>query len=183
MDPTGADELATTGEGEPLFRWDTLKEVEPYELNYKPRIRGTMFEVELTSGEKVSVWRSDEGPHYFCHGLTFGGKDAPGGPISPFTGVPVETILRHHFELIPEAEASAGDILVWRGIAPNSTPHSAVLTAPIVTPGRGYLDEATTVQSKNGMDPEANVTLGELFGDYGESYNVYRRRQTLTARR
>lgn len=134
-----------------------------------------MYEVKLTSGKAIRVWRADDGRQYFCHGLTFGGKDAPGGVISPYTGTPVETILQEHYQLVPEAEAKSGDILVWRGIAPETTPHSAVLTAPLVTPGRGYLDLSTRLQTKNGLSPEKATTLGESIDVYGESYNVYRR--------
>jgi hypothetical protein len=77
---------------------------------------------------------------------------------------------------LAESEARPGDILVWRGVAPDSTPHSAVLTDPVITPGMGSLDEATRLQSKNGMLPEQNLALGQLIQDYGEAYNVFRRR-------
>ena len=78
--------------------------------------------------------------------------------------------------MVPEGQASVGDILIWRGLAPETTPHSAVLTEPVVIPGQHYLDETSRLRSKNGMLPEAELTLADLFGRYGESYNVYRRR-------
>jgi hypothetical protein len=108
--------------------------------------------------------------------LTFGGKEAPGGPISPFTGKPVEVILEEHYQSIPEAQAQPGDILVWRGLAPDTTPHSAVLIGPVFAPGRNHLDDTTRLQTKNGMQPESNTSLAQLIMNYGESYNVYRRR-------
>jgi hypothetical protein len=135
-----------------------------------------MYEVELTSGAVVRVWRAEDGQQYFCHGLTFGGKEAPGGPVSPFSGQVVETILQQHYHLVTESEARPGDILVWRGVDPDSTPHSAVLTDPTMAPGRNFLDETTRVRSKNGMLPECNLTLGELIQNYGEAYNVFRKR-------
>jgi hypothetical protein len=46
----------------------------------------------------------------------------------------------------------------------------------IVAPGKSYLDETTRLQSKNGMYPEQNLPLQALIRDYGESYNVFRRR-------
>jgi hypothetical protein len=158
------------------FRWETLREIGPHDLGYAPVVPGKMCEVELTSGATVQAWRADDGQQYFCHGLTFGGKGAPGGPISPFTGRAVETILQHHYQLVTEAEAKPGDILVWRGIAPDTTPHSAVLTDVVMAPGKSYLDEATRLQSKNGMLPEQNLLLAALIRNYGESYNVFRRR-------
>jgi hypothetical protein len=159
-----------------IFKWETLREVGPYDLRYAVPVPGKLYEVELTSGPGVQVWRASDGQQYFCHGLTFGGKEAPGGPISPFSGKAVETIPHRHYQPIPESEARPGDILVWRGVAPDSTPHSAVLTDPVITPGMGSLDEVTRLQSKNGILPEQNLALGQLIQDYGEAYNVFRRR-------
>jgi hypothetical protein len=60
-----------------VFKWETLKEVGPHTLPFKEPVSGKVLEVELTSGHKVEVFRADDGLFYFCHGLTFGGKDAP----------------------------------------------------------------------------------------------------------
>src|SRR4051812_41202822 len=65
-------------------KWETMKEIGPHELKYKDRtVSGKTIELELTSGAMVRVWRADNGQKYFCHGLTFGGKEALGGVISP----------------------------------------------------------------------------------------------------
>jgi hypothetical protein len=160
-----------------MFHWDTLKEIGPHELYYRRMpVPGKMYEVELTTGETIHVWRSDDGQQYFCHGLTFGGTVAPGGAISPYTGKPVQTILEEYYQMIPEEQARGGDILVWRGIASETTPHSAILTDPILVQGKSYLADSTKLQTKNGLSPEMNMTLEELIDIYGESYNVYRRR-------
>src|SRR5262249_11627288 len=99
-----------------IFRWETLREARPHTLDYKEPVRGRVFEVELTSGPVVEVFRADDGHFYFCHGLTFGGTEAPGGAVSPFSGKPVQIILANHYTLVaPEAGAVAGDVLVWRG--------------------------------------------------------------------
>jgi len=161
---------------QPIFRWETLREIGPHDLGYRPPVHGTMIEVRLTNGAVVRAWRSADGKQYFCHGLTFGGKDAPGGPVSPYTGKPVETILREYYEGIPEAEARAGDIVVWRGIEPETTPHSALLTEVTRLPGQGSLHESSRLLSKNGMLPEGVFTLEELWATYGESYSLYRMR-------
>jgi hypothetical protein len=97
---------------ESLFKWETVREIGPHDLGYQPAVPGKLCEVELTSGVVVRAWRADDGQEYFCHGLTFGGKSAPGGALSPFTGPAVETILQQHFQPVPEAEAQPGDILV-----------------------------------------------------------------------
>jgi hypothetical protein len=160
----------------PIFKWDTLREGGQETLRYETgAIPGKICEIELTSGQKVHVWRSDDGQQYFCHGLTFGGKEAPGGAISPY-GKEVPTILSGHYDLVPEGQAKAGDILVWRGADASDIVHSAVLTDPFVAQDKNYLDYSTRLQSKNGSKPEANLTLEALIVDYGESYNTYRRK-------
>jgi hypothetical protein len=171
------DKPAEAAPGEPLFKWETLKELGPHTLNYKTPIPGRSYQIELTTGHTVQVWRGEDCQMYFCHGLTFGGKDAPGGPVSPFSGSDVATILLHHYRTVdPESGAMAGDVLVWR--APDgNTPHSAILLEPVVAPGRDYLDYASTLRTKNGIEAETTMTLEELITDYyGETYTVYRRK-------
>ena len=58
----------------------------------------------------------------------------------------------------------------------NEVVHSAILTDPVIAAHASYLDYASRLQSKNGIRPEANLTLEELILEYGESYNPYRRR-------
>jgi len=167
----------TAAEPESIFRWDTLKEIGPHALRHEGQaIAGRAYEIELTSGKTALVWRSEDGQHYFCHGLTFGGKEAPGGAISPYTGWPVETILQHHFQLVPEEQAQTGDVLVWWGLVPETTPHSATLAGPRIAQGKKYLDYSSPVRTKNGLAPETETTLLELIDLYGELYNIYRRR-------
>jgi hypothetical protein len=166
-------------EREPLFRWDTLCEVGPWTLAYEQPIHGKVLEVQLTSGPKVQVFRAGAGEFYFCHGLTFGGKQAPGGAVSPFSGKDVRTILDNHFRLVdPESGAVPGDILVWKGLGAD-TPHSAILLEPVVLPGRTYLDDSSKVRTKNGRLPETEMPLERLTGDeflYGDSFHVFRRK-------
>jgi hypothetical protein len=170
---------AAVSEPEPIFKWETMHEVAPRTLPYEPPVQGKVFEVELTSGPTVLVFRAEDGLFYFCHGLTFGGKHAPGGAASPFSGRDVRTILDNHYRLVaPDSGAARGDILVWRGLG-DDTPHSAILTEPVVQPGQNALDYSSKVQTKNGRLPETEMTLERLIGDefsYGESFQVFRRR-------
>jgi hypothetical protein len=160
----------------PIFKWDTMREIGQDNLQYQSgTILGKVFEVELTSGLQVTVWRSEDGQQYFCHGLTFGGKQAPGGAVSPY-GKEIPTILREHYVPVLESEARPGDILVFRGTDANDVVHSAIITSPVIAPGENYLDYSTRVQSKNAIRPEANLSLEAIILEYGESYNTYRRR-------
>src|SRR5438128_1664625 len=70
---------ADTSEPESIFKWDAMCEVGPHALPFQEPVQGKIFEVELTSGHRVNTFRADDGQFYFCHGLTFGGKEAPGG--------------------------------------------------------------------------------------------------------
>ncbi len=160
-----------------IFQWDTVREIGFHVLQYQAKlVPGKKCTIDLQSGKTIRVWRAEEGQQYFCHGLTFGGKDAPGGAVSPYSGQSVETILHEFFQSVPETQAQVEDILVWRGIAPDSTPHSALLKGPLLTSGKNNLQEMSKVRSKNGLLPEATMTLADLILIYGESYNVYRRR-------
>lgn len=167
---------AEAGESSLLFKWETLTEIGPYDLPYESPIPGKMYEVELISGHVVRVWRGEDKRTYFCHGLTFGGKDAPGGSISPFSGKDVNVILEHHFAaVVPESSTVEGDILVWHDPDGN-TPHSAIVGEPAVLPGSEYLDYASKILTKNGIQPETVMTLEKLItAHYGENYTVYRR--------
>jgi hypothetical protein len=163
-----------------IFRWESMRERGPHILPFKEPLQGVILEVELTSNPVVNVFRADDRAFYFCHGLTFGGKDAPGGPVSPFSGRDVLLILENHFRLLsPEATPIAGDILVWTGPS-DETPHSAILTGPVVTPKTSVLDYASVVRTKNGKLPEATMALEKLVDgpeSYGEYYRVYRRKE------
>jgi hypothetical protein len=165
-------------EQESIFKWETLREVEAHTVHYEEPVHGKRLEVELVAGPKVQVFRADDGEFYFCHGLTFGGKEAPGGAVSPFSGNSVQAILDNHYRLVsPESAAIQGDILVWHGLG-QDTPHSAILLEPVVRPGKDFLDYSSKVRTKNGRVAETEMTLGRLPADefaYGDSFNVFRR--------
>jgi hypothetical protein len=175
--PERVVKAADASEPDPIFKWDSLREICPHELQHQGRpVPGKSCEIGLTSGRVVRVWRSDDSRQYFCHGLTFGGKEGPAGAVSPYTGEPVEAILQEYFVTVPEGQSRAGDILVWRGIAPETTPHSAILMDAVIAQGKSYLDDEARIRTKNGLSAEAEVTLEQLVAIYGESYSTYRRR-------
>lgn len=161
-----------------LFCWDSLEDISPHVLNYDPPIPGKMCKIKLVSGHEIYAWRGDDCQTYFCHGLTFGGKEAPGGPISPFSGDDVMLILQHHYERVePKSSAVPGDILVWE-TPDGETPHSAILVDAVVSADKKDLDYSSKLRTKNGKKPETIMSLEELIEDfYGESYNVYRRKE------
>jgi hypothetical protein len=177
--PQGVSKPADAWEAASIFRWETMLEAGPWTLDYEQPVHGKVFQVQLTSGHNVRVFRADDAQFYFCHGLTFGGKDAPGGAVSPFSGKDVQVILDNHFRPIDlESGAVPGDILVWHGLS-EDTPHSGVLTQPVVRKGKSYLDYSSKVRTKNGRMREQEMTLERLTGDefiYGDSFAVFRRK-------
>jgi hypothetical protein len=62
-----------------IFKWESLQEIGPHDLNYAKVVAGKEYEIELSSGRRILVWRANDLQSYFCHGLTFGGTEAPGG--------------------------------------------------------------------------------------------------------
>ena len=77
-------EPAEMSEHQSIFKWNTIQDIAPHELHFQGRpVPGMMLAIDLTSDEMVHVWRADDRQQFFCHGLTFGGKDAPGGALSP----------------------------------------------------------------------------------------------------
>ncbi len=175
------DKAVEFSEQEPVFKWETMRDAGLHTLHYERAVYGRVFEVELLSGPKVQVFRAEDGRFYFCHGLTFGGKHAPGGAVSPFSGKDVRTIVANHYRLVdPESGAVPGDILVWRGLG-DDTPHSAIMVEPVVQQGKTFLDGSSKVRTKNGRLPETEMTLERLTGDeysYGDSFDVFRRSLT-----
>jgi hypothetical protein len=43
-----------------VFKWDTLTAMGPHDLPYAQPVPGITYEVELTSGQKIRVWRSKD---------------------------------------------------------------------------------------------------------------------------
>lgn len=166
-------------EHEPIFKWSTIREVRARTLPYEQPIHGKDLEVELTCGAKILVFRADDRQFYFCHGLAFEGRKAPGGAVSPFSGRDVQTILDNYYRVVePEASAVHGDILVWTGLD-EDTPHSAILIEPVVHQSKTLLDYSSRILTKNGRLPEVELTLERLCGDefiYGDSFRVFRRK-------
>ena len=170
MKPDGAQE-------EPIFKWDTLREVGQetlrYQMGYLP---GKVYEVELTSRAKSDglAWRRRPAIFLPRSDLRWEARHLADA-VSPY-GKEIPTILRGHYDPVPEHQTRPGDIVVFRGTDADEVVHSAVLTSPVVAQGQNYLAYSTRVQSKNGVRPEANLTLEAVILAYGESYNTYRRR-------
>jgi len=181
--------VAVQKERGPLIDWKTAKATGVV-------LVGTQFgdvrryTVTIRGGDTIPVYRplSPSDPpgrrDYNCHGYTFGGWNAPGGPFI-INNPDVPAILRAGYEEIPAAKARAGDIVVWYD--GDKTIHSAVLKDVVITDGR--LDPMrTTLRTKNGNTPfQDGMTLNALCNGplypggpkdegYGRNFRVYRAR-------
>lgn len=69
---------------------------------------------DYSTSQDVVIWVPDDGQTYWCHGYTFGGKDAPGGPYSTYGREVQEKILSMDgWRPNPSCQAAGDDILVF----------------------------------------------------------------------
>jgi hypothetical protein len=156
--------------------WESLRPIGPEVADGIP---GTRSVGRTHAGEGVAVWKGENG-EYFCHALTFGGKEAPRGPFSPHAEA-VDTLLAagRGYRPVEVHEARAGDVVVWRDRSTDRVLHSALLVNVEVYQSRGqsfFDDVTTTLRSKNGANaPEGISILLDLDAQYGTTRSVFRK--------
>ncbi len=94
---------------------DTGQDIAPWrEL---PRVTGDLLDAATDAGTSVNTWLPHDGTTYWCHGYTFGGSTARGGPYSIW-GRAVPGILNDDgWRRISYCNARNNDILVFYGHA------------------------------------------------------------------
>ncbi len=110
---------------------------------------GKVLTGKTEAGTSIDIWRPDDGATYWCHGYTFGGKTAKGGPYSVW-GESVPTILADDgWKSTSACMAQPSDIMVFRD-AKGQVAHSGIIRS-VVSSAAGQVDEAnSTVESKWG---------------------------------
>ncbi len=113
------------------------------------RPKGQLLDAKTDAGTTITTWRPDDGRTYWCHGYTFGGSTAKGGPYSVF-GDTVPTILTDDgWQQSYSCMTRPGDILVFSDAA-DRTQHTGIVRRMVATAGQ--VDEAqSTLESKWGM--------------------------------
>jgi hypothetical protein len=131
---------------------------------WNDRFIGDVLQGATDAGTPLSIWKPDDGVTYWCHGFTFGGSTARGGPYSLW-GSDVPTVLRDDgWKPQPSCLAQAGDILVfWQN---GDVTHSGRITA-VSAPGAHVDENASMLASKPGQG-----TFGTLSASYG-SYRCF----------
>ena len=152
---------------------DTGKKRRPWK---NKATNGKVLKAKTDAGAPIEIWKPDDGQTYWCHGFTFGGKTAPGGPYSLW-GQDVPMVLKDD-GWQPQTDscaAKSGDAIVFEGNDPIS--HSGVIGS--VSGSGGSVDEsASTLDSKWGDGPQNTRSWEVNAGTYG-MYRCYSKSPTL----
>jgi hypothetical protein len=134
------------------------------------RPKGVLLGAKTDGGTGITTWRPDDGTTYWCHGYTFGGWNAKGGPYSVF-GETVPAILKDDgWKLTYSCMTQPGDILVFSN-AQDQVMHTGIIRTTESAGGR--VDETKSqLQSKWGMQALNTSSWDTNVQQYG-SYRCY----------
>jgi hypothetical protein len=132
--------------------------------------QGRILEAKTDAGAAVEAWRPDDGQTYWCHGYTFGGAAATGGPYSVFGSVVPRVLQDDGWHAIDACMARANDILVFYDHENHEAHSGIVRNTELVS---GQVDEALSdLQSKWGTGMLATVSWATNARQYGH-YTAY----------
>ncbi len=149
---------------------DTGKKIKPW----KTGPDGKLLTAKTDAGTPIDIWKPDDGTTYWCHGFTFGGNTAAGGPYSMW-GRDVPKVLNDEGWGPQDSCASKlGDILVFTGTDPCT--HSGVIRNAVNSSG-GVDEDASMLDSKWGPAAQ-NVKSWAINSGYGQ-YQCYSKNPTF----
>lgn len=131
---------------------------------------GRVLRGATDAGAPLEFWRPNDGATYWCHGFTFGGSAARGGPYSIW-GQDVPTVLRDDgWQTTYGCMAQRADILVFRD-AQGQVTHSGQIRR--VSAPSGAVDEANSLlESKWGAGSHNTESWQKNALKYGR-YTCY----------
>ncbi|MBS0445349.1 MAG: DUF4157 domain-containing protein [Proteobacteria bacterium] len=131
---------------------------------------GKMLKARTDAGTPLDIWRPDDNATYWCHGYTFGGSTAKGGPYSIF-GQDVPTVLKDDgWKPTYACMTQPSDILVFSD-AQGQVMHTGIIRQNVSSGGQ--IDEAkSTLQSKWGAAPLNTGSWDTNIKQYGK-YRCY----------
>jgi hypothetical protein len=159
----------------PILDWGRARLVGPSNVNGHGD--GQRFEIPLRGGGVAHAWRPGASvrgdARYWCHGLSFGGVNAPGGPFS-IDNRDVDRVLRAGYNQFPIRSARAGDVVIWRR-RNGDVAHSAILTE-VQLNRDNFIADRTRFDSKDANNPlQRGITLALLNRDFqNTTLEVYR---------
>jgi hypothetical protein len=128
---------------------------------------GDILEAATDAGTSMEIWRPHNGTTYWCHGYTFGGSTAKGGPYSIW-GKTVPTVLKDDgWQQVYSCLAQAQDILVFFDGGGKAL-HTGIVRN-VSAPGSAIDEGASTLQSKWGQQPlntSSWLTNSKQYGGY-----------------
>lgn len=131
---------------------------------------GVVLKAATDAGTPLDIWRPYDGKTYWCHGYTFGGSSAKGGPYSLW-GSDVPTVLKDDgWKQTYSCMARPADILIFwdkKGILT----HSGIIRK-VSSPGGQVDDAASTLESKWGNGPHNTSSWETNAKGYGK-YRCY----------
>jgi hypothetical protein len=136
--------------GSPVLRrvkWGTAKDTGKDSYPWGSGPKGDVYKVETDAGTKIPAWKPHDGTTYWCHGYTFGGSTASGGPFSIW-GQSAPTVLKDDgWKPAFSCVAQKTDILVF---AANNVAHTGIVHSAFEP--KGIIDEkASMLNSKWGQ--------------------------------
>jgi hypothetical protein len=150
-------------------KWNTAVDTGRDSYPWGSGPNGDVYSVETDAGTRIPAWRPHDNVTYWCHGYTFGGSTAAGGPFSIW-GQHVPTVLsddgwKSTYSCVAQ---SSRDILVF---AANNVAHSGIIAS--VSAPSAIIDEAASMlDSKWGQAPFNRSSWAVNAGQYGR-YRVY----------
>jgi hypothetical protein len=171
-----ASDLATSGQPTPEItgrdrssalrrvKWNKARDTGRDSFPWGSGPKGDVYEVETDAGTKIPAWKPHDGSTYWCHGYTFGGARASGGPFSIW-GQDVPTVLADEgWKRAYSCVAQRNDILVF---ASNNVAHSGIVHSTF-DPG-GIVDEnKSELDSKWGQLALNRSPWAVNAGQYGQ---------------
>jgi hypothetical protein len=149
---------------------DTGKKIKPWGAGAD----GKILTAKTDAGTPIDIWKPDDGTTYWCHGFTFGGNKAAGGPYSMW-GRDVPKVLNDEGWGPQDSCASKlGDILVFTGTDPCT--HSGIIRNAVNSSG-GVDENASMLDSKWGNGAQ-NTNSWAINSGYGQ-YQCYSKNSTF----
>ena len=150
------------------IRWTTATDTGQDSYPWGTGPKGDVFRVKTDAGNTINAWKPHDGTTYWCHGYTFGGSTAAGGPFSIW-GQDVGRVLsddgwQHEYSCVAQAD----DILVFAG---TNVAHSGVVFSAFEP--NGIIDETNSMlDSKWGQGSQNRSSWRINARKYGR-YRVY----------
>jgi hypothetical protein len=141
-------------------KWSTARDTGRDSFPWGTGPKGDIFEVQTDAGTRIPVWKPHDGSTYWCHGYTFGGARASGGPFSIWGESVPRVLADDGWMRASSCVAQRNDILVFAagGVAHSGIVHSTSEPGGIVDENASELDSKWGQLALNRSSWAANVT-------------------------